>query len=248
MISVCILTKNSAETLTATLASTGSFSEVVLLDNGSTDATLSIASRYPNVKIFETSFKGFGRLRNEAAVLAQNDWICALDSDEVLSSPLLAELSALSLNPTCAYSLPRHNFYNGKQIKGCGWYPERLFRLYHRNRARFSEALVHESLLIGGLAPFHLQHPIFHTPYRSTADFLAKLEHYSALFAQEHQFKRRSSVSKALSHSVFAFFRSYFLKRGFLDGAEGFIISFYNANVAFYKYLKLAEANRSSLF
>lgn len=242
MISVCILTKNSQETIRAALESAILFSETILLDSGSTDATLSIASEYSNVRIFKTEFKGFGPLRNEAAGLAQNDWILALDSDEVLSSSLSGEIGTLALDPNAAYSIPRHNFYNGKRICGCGWNPERVARLYHRRYARYSDAQVHESLQAKREIP--LSSPLLHTPYRSTADFLAKMQHYSTLFAEQYCGKRKSSFGKALAHGAFAFFKSYLLKRGLFDGAEGFSISLYNANTAFYKYLKLAEANR----
>ena len=242
MISICILTKNSGETLRAALDSARGFSEIILLDTGSTDETLSIGREYPNVKIAQTTFKGFGPLRNEAAELAQNDWILALDSDEILSPPLQREIQTLSLDPSFAYSFPRANFYGGKRIRGCGWSPDRVARLYHRGRIRYSDAAVHESLETTRL--IHLKGHLLHTPYRKTADFLAKMEHYSTLFAEQNRGKRKSSFGKAMAHALFAFFRSYLLKRGLFDGKEGFIISLYNANTAFYKYLKLAEANR----
>lgn len=242
MISVCILSKNSEKTLASTLESAKSFPEIILLDTGSKDQTIRIAKEYPNVKVFETLFKGFGPLRNEAASLASFDWILALDSDEIISPSLLLELSSMTLNPKVAYSMPRHNFYNGKRIKGCGWSPDRVVRLYNKNYVQFSKASVHESLELYPQIPF--RSPLFHTPYRSTSDFLLKMEHYSSLFAEQYKGKRKSSFSKALLHSSFAFFRSYFLKRGIFDGKEGFAISLYNANTAFYKYLKLFEANQ----
>ena len=239
MISVCILAKNSASTLIKTLDSTFTFPEVILLDTGSTDNTLEISSRYPNVKIYETPFQGFGALRNKAASLATHNWILALDSDEIISPSLLDEISSLTLNPTYAYQIPRHNFYNNKRIYGCGWSPDYVARLYHKGNTQYSASFVHEKLESKNL--ISLAHPLLHTPYRSTQDFLAKMEHYSTLFAEQYQGKKTSSFSKAFSHALFAFFRSYLLKRGLFDGKEGFIISLYNANTAFYKYLKLAK-------
>ncbi len=241
MISVCILTKNAATTLRATLDSVCAFPEVLLLDNGSTDATLAIAQTYPNVRIVETPFIGFGPLRNQAASLATHDWILALDSDETLSPPLLQALSQLVLDPSASYVFPRHNYYNGKRIRGCGWDPEEVARLYHRKEARFSTHQVHESLIAHKKE--RLPYPLLHTPYRSTAEFLSKMQHYSSLFAEQYCDQKSSSFAKALLHGFYAFFRSYFLQRGILCGAEGFIISFYNGNTAFYKYLKLKEAN-----
>lgn len=241
MITVCILTKNAEETIQSTLDSVRTFPEVLLLDTGSTDATLRLSRQYPNVTIQETPFCGFGPLRNQIASHAKNDWILALDSDEVLSPALIEEIKALDPTPPCAYTIERHNFYNGKRIRGCGWSPDRVARLYHRKHAEFSPAFVHESLQTNHLRP--LEAPLLHTPYRSTADFLAKMQHYSTLFAKQNKGKKHSSFKKALGHAAFAFFRSYLLRRGILDGAEGFTISLYNANTAFYKYLKLNEEN-----
>jgi glycosyltransferase involved in cell wall biosynthesis len=244
MISVCILTKNSAATLKATLDSTAHFPEVLLLDNGSTDETLTIAATYPNVCIHQSPFIGFGPLRNRAASLAAHDWILALDSDEVLSPPLQREIAQISLNPQCAYRIPRHNFYNQKRIRGCGWDPESVCRLYHRKATAFSSAQVHESLLTHNLTILPLKHPLLHTPYRSVADFLTKMQHYSTLFAEQNQHRKDASLPKAMGHALFAFFKTYLIKRGWMCGAEGFFISFYNAHTAFYKYMKLRELNK----
>ena len=246
MISVCILTKNCASTIGKTLDSVRSFPEVILLDNGSTDETLLITKKYPNIKIFTSPFLGFGPLRNKAALLAQHDWILALDSDELLPPPLIEEIKNLHLTPDFIYSLPRHNFYNQKQIKGCGWHPEHVIRLYHRSTTSYSPSQVHESVISKNLKVIQLKHPLLHTPYRTTFDFLSKMQYYSTLFAEEHKGRKNSSFAKALAHGFFAFFRSYFLKLGFIDGKEGFIISFYNGSTSFYKYIKLKEVNEQN--
>jgi glycosyltransferase involved in cell wall biosynthesis len=243
MISVCILTKNASSTIAKTLESTRPFPEVLILDNGSTDNTLEIARSFPNTVIHKMPFIGFGPLRNEAARLAKHDWILALDSDEVLSNP--EEILSLKLDSDRAYSLPRHNFFNGKQIKGCGWGKEQIARLYNKKKSSYCLSFVHESLLAKN--PIPLSFPLLHTPYRTTSEFLAKMQHYSTLFAEQNRHKKNSSISKAILHALFAFLKSYILKRGFLDGGEGFFISLYNANTAFYKYMKLLEANREKI-
>ena len=247
MISVCILAKNSASTIRATLESAAPFSEILILDNGSTDETIPIAKSYPNVKVIEHPFIGFGALRNKVASYASNDWILALDTDEVLSPKLIEEIQQLQLDPKTAYSIPRHNYYNGKHIRGCGWYPDRVIRLYNRTSTRYSDAEVHESVKRSGIAVAPLKHPIRHTPFRSTAEFLAKMQHYSSLYAHQHTNKKKASPLKALGHSLFAFLRAYFFQKGFLLGAEGFIVSLYSSNSVFYKYIKLWEENEKRL-
>lgn len=296
MISVTILTKDCADTLSATLESVRAFKEVVILDGGSTDATLDIARKFANVKVFMESFAGFGQMHNRACALASYDWILSLDSDEVLtrqaveeilslfsdcnnpSSYLSPDFSAglsaerdgsvnescrvraqslgekkrshaqgvfcnrtLALNPACVYAIERHNFFNGRRIKGCGgWHPDWVVRLFNRRSTRFTLDKVHEKVVTEGCAIVRLNHPLLHTPYRTIGDFLTKMQNYSTLFALQNQKKRPVSLFQALLHGWFAFFKSYLLKRGFLDGKEGLVISLYNGHATFYKYLKLS--------
>ena len=245
MISVTILVKNGARRLKEVLDALTKYDDVVLYDTGSTDATLDIARTYPNVSIFQAPFTGFGPCHNAAAHLAKHDWILSIDSDEVVSSELADAIDHITLDTHTVYSLPFQNYYNGKQIKCCGWYPEEHIRLYNRKTTAFSEAMVHEGVISTGLQVIKLNHPVFHYPYESVSDFLVKMERYSTLFAQQYYKKRASSPWTALLHGVAAFSKSYFLKRGFLGGYEGFLISAYNGHTAFYKYLKLYQANQS---
>lgn len=249
MISVTILTKNSAATLRETLLSTLAFPEVVLFDTGSTDATLAIAREFPNVKIYQEKFTGFGPAHNQATSLASHDWILSVDSDEVLSASLVEEILKLNLDPSCVYSLLRDNYFKGKHVKWCGgWHPDWIIRLYNRTTSRFTEDAVHEKVVSEGLKVVQLRFTMRHTPYREIGDFLAKMQTYSTLFASQQKGKKSSSLLKALFHAWAAFFKSYILKKGFLGGKEGFIISAYNSHTAFYKYLKLDESNSSETF
>jgi len=245
-ITVTILAKNSAETLAATLDSLQPFAEVLVLDNGSNDATMSIARSYPNVRLIQESFCGFGKLHNRATALAKYDWILSIDSDEVLSAALAEEIGHLNLNPNEVYSLNRCNYFQGKWIRYCsGWYPDPVIRLYSRKATRFTDVPVHEAVMTEGLKIVPLQGPLLHTPYRSIESFLAKMQLYSTLFAEQHA-GRPSSLGKAIGHGIFAFLKNYFFKRGFLGGKEGFIISLYNAHTTYYKYLKLAYQNQKA--
>lgn len=244
-ISVTILVKNSEETLEATLESVRDFSEVVVLDTGSTDATLQIAEKFFNVKVFHAPFQGFGPTHNLASSLASHDYILSLDSDEVLSSELIQEIKDLSLDPSCTYAISRDNYYRGKHIKGCsGWYPDFVTRLYNRKSTSFNDAAVHEKIIQGSLKKVSLKHSMTHIPYRKVEDFLYKMQTYTTLFAEQHKGHKSSSLSKAIIHSLACFIKSYIIKRGFLLGYEGFFISLYNGHVAFYKYIKLLEGNQ----
>lgn len=245
-ISVTILTKNSQKYLTEVLKALEIFDEILICDTGSTDNTLDIARTFPNVTIHLRPFIGFGPTHNIASALARNDWILSIDSDEVVTPEMVASLSHLSLDDNSAYSFPRDNYYKGKWIRWCGWYPDRQVRLYNRQKTKFSDLQVHEGVITTGLQIIALNEPMKHYSYDSVADFLNKMQAYSDLFAKQNRHKKKSSLCKAILHGCFAFFKSYILKRGFCGGKEGFEISIYNANTAFYKYLKLAEANQIS--
>ena len=247
MITVTILTKNSSKYLNEVLKALSSFDEVLVYDTGSTDQTISIAEKFANVKFYKAPFEGFGPTHNKASKVAKHDWILSIDSDEVVSKELALEIQSLDLSEDTVYSISRRNYYRGKWIKWCGWYPDRQTKLYNRKRTAFTNAQVHEEIISHELQIVPLKSPLIHYPYSSTADFLNKMQIYSELFAKQYQNKKKSSLSIALGHAIFTFFKSYVIKCGFLGGAEGFIISVYNANTAFYKYLKLAEINEKEL-
>lgn len=246
MISVTILVKNGERTLSKVLESLRAFPEVLVLDTGSTDKTMGIAKSYPNVILHERPFRGFGPSHNEAAGLASYDWILSLDADEELSPALAAEILSLKLDPDTLYDLPFRNYFNGKWIRWCGWHPERHIRLYNRTKTSFGDALVHEGVERHDLNIHLCRAHVIHTPFGSVADFLTKMERYSTLFAEEHRLKRGSSPLRAYFHGLWSFVKSYLIKRGFLGGYEGLLISCYNAHTTFYKYLKLYEANAPS--
>jgi len=245
-ISVTILTKNNEKYIRQVLDSTRSFDEVLLYDNGSKDKTLDIASEYAHVNIIKGPFLGFGPSHNRASDLAKNDWILSIDSDEVISKEMVTEIKNTSLDRKHVYSFPRHNYYNGKFIKCCGWYPDRQYRLYNRQTTKFTNAEVHEQIIVSGFTHIQLKHPIIHYSYSSVSDFLNKMQNYSDLFAKQYCGKKKSSPCKAVLHGFFAFLKCYIWKRGFIAGYEGLLISAYNAHTAFYKYMKLYEANQKA--
>lgn len=242
-ISVTILTRNNQKYLYEVLSALSNFDEVLIYDNGSSDNTLSLAEKFPNVIIHHGQFTGFGPTHNQASSLAKHDWILSIDSDEVVTPEMAAAVHALDLKDEAVYSFPRDNYFNEKWIKWCGWYPDRQIRLYNRTRTRFTDAQVHEAIIATNMQVVEVDAPMKHYSYEKISDFLTKMQQYSDLFATQNVGKKQSSPWKAMTHAWFAFMKSYVLKRGFLGGYEGFVISAYNAHTAFYKYLKLYEAN-----
>lgn len=247
-VSVTILVKNAERYLAECLAALADFDEIIVLDNGSTDRTLDIARRFANVAVHHHEFIGFGPMKNLAAGLARNDWILNIDSDEILPPELAQAIRAIDWSGhNKIYALPRLNHYRGRPIKTCGWYPDWVKRLYCRAEVRFNDNQVHESLIEpggGSVVRLPENHPLLHYSFDGAASLISKMQHYTDLFAAQQQFKRRASVPGAVGHGAAAFFKNYILKRGILDGGDGWTISFANACGAYYKYIKLHEANQ----
>jgi glycosyltransferase involved in cell wall biosynthesis len=241
MISAVVLTKNSAATLARTLASLACVDEVVVLDNGSTDNTRQIAAEFSNTQWFTHPFTNFGHLRNLGAQYARNDWILVIDSDEALSPELQQWLAMSPPEPGSVYEFPFRNYYRDRWIRGCGWWPDRHIRLYHRNETRYRELRIHESLELQGLQVIARQEPFEHYSYRDAADFMRKLQSYATLFADEYMHQKRVRPGEACFRGLWTFFRSFILRRGFLYGSDGFLISFYQGATAYFKYRLLYE-------
>ena len=241
-ISIVIIVKNGALTLPRCLESLRAFDDVVLYNNGSTDETVQIASTYPNVHLIEGDFIGFGPTKNAAAAYAAHDWILSLDADEVLNPPIVQEIGGLVLEPQMVYTLLRKNFYKSTEISHC-WGADEIVRIYNRQTTRYSDKQVHEHILVEGMKIDKLSHSFSHYPYQSISEFVIKADRYSTLFAEDNVGKKRSSPAKAFFNALYSFFRTYILKRGFLDGYAGLIIAFSHMVTNFYKYIKLYEMN-----
>lgn len=245
--SATIIVKNGERYLEQVLTSLQAFDEILLLDNGSTDRTLNIAQQFANTTIVQHAFIGFGALKNLAAEKAHHDWIFSIDSDEIPDSTLINAIrQAVTTNqPQHIYSLNRLNHYHGRLIKACGWYPDILPRLYHKQHTHFTPRRVHESLIIPSdsiVTP--LAGSLKHYSFDNASDLINKMQHYSSLYAEENQHRKASSLGKALLHGISAFVKNYLLKRGICYGTDGFIIASANAQGSYYKYIKLLEANR----
>ncbi len=243
-ISVTVMVKNGQQYLKEVLHALASFGEVIVYDTGSKDNSLNIARTFQNVKIVQAPFAGFGPSHNMASAAAKNNWILSIDADEVVSTELIQAIINQRLDPRAVYSFSRNNYFNGKWIKWCGWYPDRQIRLYNRTMTRFSDAQVHESIISEGMRHIFLDASVSHYSYASISDFLAKMQSYSSLFAEQYCGKESTSPLRASLHAFYTFLKCYIFQRGFMGGYEGFVISAYNAHTTFYKYLKLYEANK----
>jgi glycosyltransferase involved in cell wall biosynthesis len=242
-ISCVIIVKDAETTLAATLNSLKTFKDVVVYSNNSTDRTDEIAQSYLNVNLVKGEFFGFGPTKNIAAKYTKNDWILSLDADEVLSSEFIKNLQNIKLDLQNIYTIKRINFYKSTQIKHC-WGNDIIVRLYNKNSSSFTDKKVHEKIIDENMQIIPIAGDIKHYPYACITDFIIKLDRYSTIYAQDNIGKKSSSPSKAIFNGLFSFFKTYFLKGGFLDGYAGLVIAFSHMATNFYKYIKLYELNK----
>jgi glycosyltransferase involved in cell wall biosynthesis len=241
-LSAVIIAYNEAHRIEQCLASLNWVDEIVVVDSGSTDATTEIARRYAQ-QVVTLPWRGFGPQKQAAVELASHDLVLNLDCDERVTPELALEIQALLSGETmaAAYLVPRRTFLGSKEIRHCGWYPDRTVRLFDRTRARFSDHLVHESVLVTGPS-VNLRHDLLHYSFLGLADLLVKLNRYTDLSARQMFEKgKRSSLFDVTVRPTAAFVKTYLLRLGFLDGLEGFEVSLSNALSTFVKYMKLRE-------
>ena len=239
-LSVIIITKDEEAAIRRCLDSVAWADEIIVVDSGSTDRTQQIC-RELGAKVHVTAdWPGFGPQKNRALELATGDWILSLDADEWLTPELQAEMrnSVASPGPHAAFRIPRASSFCGRLMRHSGWWPDPVLRLFARGRARFSDDLVHERLILDGSVG-ELTHPLMHESFTSLEDVLHKVDRYSSAGAQMMVARgRRGSVGSAVLHGWWTFVRTYFLRAGFLDGREGFMLAVSNAEGVYYRYLK----------
>ena len=234
-----IIAHNAAATIADTLDSLASFPRVVVYENGSGDQTVEICQAYDNVHLVRGGFIGFGPTKNHAAELAETQWVLSLDSDEVLTSALLRSLDGADLSDqNVVYELDRHNFFIGRHVRHSGWGNDWLVRLYHRGAQRFNEVQVHEQVVPApGARVRRLQGAINHAAITEIGQFLVKIDRYSELRRAEA--RRSYPLPIIVLKIVWAFFHTYVIRLGFLDGWRGMVIAVSDANGNFYKYIKI---------
>lgn len=243
-ISAVVLAKNNENTIEKTLKALEEFDDVVVYDNGSTDATMTIARGFKNVNLVEGEFRGFGWSKNKAASFAKHDWIIIIDSDEVIDSKLLESLKTKELDDNKVYKLNFKAFYKDIQVKYCGWNNQKIKRLYNKTKTSYNQNDVHEDIITDGFLIEILDGNVEHYSYHSISQFIQKADHYSTLFAKNNAGKKSSSPAKAFFNGFYSFIKTYIFKRGFLDGYVGLVISFSHMVTNFYKYIKLYELNK----
>jgi len=240
-LSAIIICCNNKSTIRRCLESVSWADEIVVVDSGSTDGTLEIARELATHVHVTGDFPGLGPQKNRALDRATGDWVLSLDSDEWVTPALRAELEAAIASPgdPAAFRMPRRSSFCGRFMRHSGWWPDYVTRLWRRGQARFSEDHVHDRVIVdGGIG--RLREPLMHEAVPDLHVMLTKINYYSTTSAEMfHRSGRRASLLAALVHGGWAFFRTYILRLGFLDGREGFMLAVINAENSYYRYAKL---------
>ena len=241
-LTVTVITHNEAPHIVEALQSVAWADEIVVVDSGSTDETVGRAQPYAS-RIEVRPWTGYGTQKNYAASLATHDWILSIDADERVSPLLAGELRQLLASGPSAngYEISRVSHYLGRWIRTTDWYPDFHVRLYNRSVARWSEHAVHESIHCPGRVE-RLRGELLHYPYRDVSEHLAKIDRYTTLLAEQWAAEgRRTSAWQSVVYPRLAFLRNFVLRRGFMDGHTGLVVSLLNSYYVFLKYAKLFE-------
>jgi glycosyltransferase involved in cell wall biosynthesis len=245
-VTVTIITKNEAAHIGAAIDSASWADEIIVVDCGSTDDTVAIATA-KGVRVELRAWTGWVDQKNFAPSLATNDWIFSLDADERITPELSQEIKGIleADSARAAYKVPRVTFHLGRWIRTTDFYPDYQTRLYDRRTARWAGLYVHESVTVVGEVG-RLTQEIQHYSYVDLSDHLDRINIYSTLAARQmYERGRRASAFDLVTQGPAAFLRNYILRRGVLGGAVGLILSTVNAYSVFLKFAKLWELQRS---
>ena len=243
-ISVAIITLNAAKDLERCLQSVAFADEIIVLDQGSTDATAEVCTRH-GAALHQTDWLGFGPTKQKAVDLCSNRWVLSIDSDEQVTPELMAAIEALTDQPDeAAFMVNRLSRFLGKWIRHCGWHPEYVTRLFDRQRAGFNDKPVHESVVTEGPVG-RLDGLMLHYTYETMEQYIDKLNRYTTLAAEELYAEGRSSgLCGAVVRAKAAFLRMWLLKGGILDGLPGTVLCLASGFYVLSKYTKLWRMGR----
>ena len=246
-LSILVLTKNEEARLPRFFASLCVFTlpyEVLIVDSGSTDKTVAIA-RKAKARVLQRPWKGFAATRNLAVKDCKADWVLCLDADENPDGPLCRAIQrAVTLEPKGLWSVNRLNYFLGSPVRHGGWFPDRHLRLFPKGEAWFNERLVHEGMEAAkpGSPVRRLEGLLHHHSYPDLSGYLARLNRYTSLQAEELFQRKGANTTLAAFRLIFdpplTFLKMYLVKAGFLDGALGFNVALLSASSTFWKYAK----------
>jgi glycosyltransferase involved in cell wall biosynthesis len=242
-ISACIITYNEEKNIEDCLESISWVDEIIVVDSMSSDRTVALCRKYTD-KVFKQEWLGHVKQKNHALQFAQNEWVLCIDADERVSPELRTEIEERLLRENQAvdgYFFPRHSFYLGRWINHGGWYPDYKLRLFKKSKGRWGGKDPHDRVVLDGVSA-GLKSDLLHYVYRNLSHQLQTVDNFSSITARGLLAEgERFSLSRLVFRPTIKFVGTYVLKRGFMDGLPGFIISVASSFYVFLRNAKLWE-------
>ncbi|HZL55908.1 MAG TPA: glycosyltransferase family 2 protein [Bryobacteraceae bacterium] len=238
-ISATIVTLNEERNIARAIESLRCVDEILVVDSGSSDRTCEIAEAL-GARVLREPWRGYAAQKNFASKSAAYDWILSIDADEAVTEELEGEILELKRGDLKfhAYSFPRMAQYLGRWIHHGGWYPDRKVRLFHRAFGEWHGEYVHESVRSMGETG-KLRGRLLHFTCDSLSEHLRTLDKYTTLAANELKAgKQPVPARRLLLDPAWTVFRTYVIRRGFLDGPQGIAIAWMAGLYTFLKYAK----------
>jgi len=240
-ISALLISYNEEKFIREFIISMDFVDELIIVDSFSTDKTIAIIKEFPHVKLFQRKFDNFSSQKNFTIEKATNDWIIFFDADERITPPLKKEIiDMVSKNADeVAYWVYRTNIYMNKEIKYSGWQNDKVIRVFKKEFCRYDGKLVHEEIEAKGKIGA-LKNKMKHYSYKGIDTIILKRNKYAQLQAKAlYEKGKKPNLFHFLIKPAFRFFKHFILKKGFLDGFQGFMISFVYGYTVFMRYVKL---------
>lgn len=242
-LSVVIIAYNEENNIARCLGSVRTVAdEIVVLDSGSTDATVEICKQN-GARVFQHKFDGHIEQKNRAITYAANPHILSLDADEALDETLIQSILDVKKNfVKDGYYMNRLTNYCGHWVKHCGWYPDTKLRLWDSRKGHWTGVNPHDKyeMFEGDKNTGHLKGDILHYSYYTLQDHYRQVEYFTSIAAKAYFEKgKRAAFYKLYVNPVAKFVDHYLFKLGFLDGKAGYLISKISAYATWLKYKKL---------
>ncbi len=242
-ISAVIITGNEENNINECLNSVKWADEIIVVDSESTDNTVEIAKKFTD-KVFIHKWEGYASQKTYAISLAKNAWILSLDADERVPETLAKEILETDLSAHNGYYIKRDNFFVGKLIRGCGWGNDMQLRLFKKSETKLSDRMVHEKFIVNGNAST-LKNSFSHYSYTNLKDAFKKINNYSTLEANEKADRKTVNLFTILFSPPLYFLHHFIIRKGFLDGIYGIIISYMHMITKLQVQLKIMEIKKN---
>ena len=240
-LTACVLTCNNESYIERCLKSLNFAEEVLVIDSGSTDNTLSIAEKFTS-RIIKRHWPGYAEQRKFAIESANGEWMLFIDSDEEVSQELANAIkNVMNADPgeVAGFKINRRAFYLNRWQRQ--WYPDSKISLFRRDKAIITGHDPHPEIEVNGEVK-SIKGDILHYPYRDISEHMRKLNDLSSVAAESYVERGRSANLFLIILRTFGeFLKKYFIKGGIFDGQAGFIVSATSSFYVFTKYIKLWE-------